>query len=216
MTPPLSAVSDEQVAHSLASQREQLTTLPENWDGYGAKPLPASIVDSMLSEIESEGALVQLVPGGDGSLQAEWHLSGATVAYNIATDGKRSLSVTRFSSALEPEGAMPTVTESVTVAPSPSSSSHVVVPTEAGRGKVSSTRLLSLMIKAARASSHPTSPVPMLGVGITVNEVLQVIAEVFEYRKAQNLAAAPSAGTRTYEDAPASDKPQHPHPASAR
>jgi hypothetical protein len=84
---------DEAIRRSLEAQREQLINLPKNWDGYGAGPLMPSIVDIMLGDIETEGCLAQLVPGSDGSLQAEWHLPGVTVEYDITVDGKRHLYV---------------------------------------------------------------------------------------------------------------------------
>jgi hypothetical protein len=50
-------------------------------------------------------------------------------------------------------------------------------------GRVPSARLMKLMHAAAWTSMQDTTPGPMLGVGITVDEVLKLIAEAFAYRK---------------------------------
>lgn len=84
----------EQIEASLQKQRDALTTLPKNWDGYGADPLPAQIVDDLLADITVEGGVVDLVPGADGSIQAEWHRRGnVDIEYNIDANGKRALYV---------------------------------------------------------------------------------------------------------------------------
>lgn len=95
-------VDAEAVERSLQGQREHLINLPVNWDGYGASRIAPSIVDIMLGDIETEGCLAQIVPGASGDLQAEWHLPGVTVEYQISVDGKRHLYV-----ALQPHTTEP-------------------------------------------------------------------------------------------------------------
>ena len=76
------------VAESLRRQEEDLSNLPENWDGYGAKPLDALVVKSLVDELKlamrGVGATApDLIPGADGSVQAEWHLRGTQVFYQV-------------------------------------------------------------------------------------------------------------------------------------
>ncbi len=86
--------TEEEVAHPMATQRKTLGGLQTSWDGYGAHPIPSGVLDVIFEEIVSEGCFVDMVPGADGSVQAEWHLRGdVDVEYCISPGGKRELYV---------------------------------------------------------------------------------------------------------------------------
>ncbi len=85
---------DEEIGHSLAVQRKTLLGLQQNWDGYGAFPIPEGVIDVIFDEVTTEGAFVDMIPGADGSVQAEWHLRGQVdIEYSISPGGKRCLYV---------------------------------------------------------------------------------------------------------------------------
>ena len=88
------ARTDEQIGRSLEAQRKHLVALKSNWDGYGAHPISEDVIDVIFDEVTTEGEFVQMVPGADGSVQAEWHMRGnVTVEYNLTPGGKRCLYV---------------------------------------------------------------------------------------------------------------------------
>lgn len=89
-----SSAAPEQISTSNDRQRSGLLELDQNWDGYNANPLDHQFVAAAFEEIETEGTLVDFVPGGDGSIQAEWHLHGIVdVEYVMRKDGERNLYV---------------------------------------------------------------------------------------------------------------------------
>lgn len=61
----------------LEARFSHLTTLPSGWDGYRGKPVSRSIAEFakyLIGLVYVDGIPApQLVPGGDGSLQLEWH-----------------------------------------------------------------------------------------------------------------------------------------------
>lgn len=63
-------------------QLARIANLRENWDGYGADPVDHSqlqIMANLLAANLPHGAPAgSIVPGADGSLQAEWHLAHAS------------------------------------------------------------------------------------------------------------------------------------------
>lgn len=84
------------VRKSLDSQKSLLSNLRKDWDGYGADPLPAYRVEAFISELESaledySGPLPEIIPGADGSLQAEWHRKYLTLFYGVDSDDTRHL-----------------------------------------------------------------------------------------------------------------------------
>lgn len=56
---------------------DELTELPRGWDGYGGRPVSftcAQFAANLLERLFQEGVPApSLVPGGDGTLQFEWH-----------------------------------------------------------------------------------------------------------------------------------------------
>lgn len=63
-------------------QLSRIASLPQNWDGYGADPVDHAqlrIMSNLLAATLPQGAPAgSIVPGADGSLQAEWHLAHAS------------------------------------------------------------------------------------------------------------------------------------------
>lgn len=101
-------VSPEDFVRSVDSQAAQLATLPNGWDGYGSPPPSAQTVNTVAAIVKdgSSNARVDLVPGSDGSVQAEWHLRGdIDVEYLIDAEGKHSLHVYRWPAPIDRPGA---------------------------------------------------------------------------------------------------------------
>lgn len=93
---PEQAVTKEMVERSLAKQQHDLPALPKNWDGYGANPPAVEVVNDVIETIRAGGTnrLVDIVPGSDGSIQAEWHIRGdVDIEYCVDPQGSRSLYV---------------------------------------------------------------------------------------------------------------------------
>lgn len=71
-----------------------INELQANWDSYDADPLQVKTVSqlrSLLSEsFQASGVPGQLVPGADGSIQAEWHLAQASIGLLVEDDGTYS------------------------------------------------------------------------------------------------------------------------------
>ena len=88
-TRPLSPI----IRRSLDSQATTLKDMGDDWDGEGAIAVPAGRIDLLKSELEILlggylGPLVDLAPGSDGSLQAEWRLPGGIeLNYGIDPSG---------------------------------------------------------------------------------------------------------------------------------
>lgn len=61
----------------LRERLDELTSLPVGWDGYAGRPVTfqcANFAANMLERLCQEGVPApSLVPGSDGSVQAEWH-----------------------------------------------------------------------------------------------------------------------------------------------
>lgn len=75
---------------------DQVRHLPPNWDGYGADPLNWLVIRKLgevLSVINpAEGFWpANIVPGADGSVQAEWHLPDFSTELCIEADLSVSL-----------------------------------------------------------------------------------------------------------------------------
>ncbi|MER9171231.1 hypothetical protein NKI12_28675 [Mesorhizobium australicum] len=89
---------DPAIRRSLVSQKNLLLKLNHNWDGYGAQALPHQRVEAFFAELELvlvnySGPLPEIVPGGDGSLQVEWHLEEAMIFYGIDSDDQKYIFV---------------------------------------------------------------------------------------------------------------------------
>lgn len=76
----------------LLEQLIQILCLDSNWDGYGALPLQRNVADTLLADLVIIFADYKnipepyIVPGGDGSIQAEWNLTRVSTCYHIDTD----------------------------------------------------------------------------------------------------------------------------------
>jgi hypothetical protein len=84
----------EEVSRSLAAQRHALFALQQDWDGYGAPALDRDIINRLITDVAF--ALVNktqiapdLIPGGDGSIQAEWRLTRVEATFRFEADGER-------------------------------------------------------------------------------------------------------------------------------
>lgn len=68
--------------------------LEHDWDGYGAEPIStatAGIIQSLLKQLLPKNAPIgSIVPGADGSLQAEWHLRRVEFGLLVEANGHLS------------------------------------------------------------------------------------------------------------------------------
>lgn len=71
----------------LAKEFAKIGRLEPNWDGYGAEPIPSDVQRRMLSilidRLPLDSVKGTIVPGADGSLQAEWHLRELSLTFTI-------------------------------------------------------------------------------------------------------------------------------------
>ena len=86
------------VKEDLDAQRRYIRALQNNWDGYGAPPIDPRVIDLLYSDLEDQFPrmdvrLPDIIPAGDGSVQAEWHLNEIDLVYNVGPSGARYLSV---------------------------------------------------------------------------------------------------------------------------
>lgn len=79
----------EAVREKIEARRADLKTLEPGWDGYGAHPIPHDVIDAFVDDVLTftGDKWAQIVPGGDGSLQAEWHLRDRSVHLCREPDG---------------------------------------------------------------------------------------------------------------------------------
>lgn len=66
-------------AKRLVGEAARMKALERNWDGYGADRIAPEVVDELVRVLTDGLADVQFVPGGDGSVQAEWHTPIASI-----------------------------------------------------------------------------------------------------------------------------------------
>lgn len=78
------------IARSIAAVR----ALGSDWDGYGADPIAPQTIATMeflLSSLLPDRAVSgSIVPGADGSLQAEWHLEEVELGLIVEANGEVS------------------------------------------------------------------------------------------------------------------------------
>jgi hypothetical protein len=71
----------------LKDRFDELTALPYGWDGYGGRPVSfncAQFTANLLERLFVEGVPApQLVPGGDGTIQFEWHRNNFDVEIDV-------------------------------------------------------------------------------------------------------------------------------------
>ena len=77
---------------SIKAQATSISLFENDWDGYGAPSLASKTIELMVQRLTWVCDFIpfsapQLVPGGDGSLQAEWHQNSITLTYNIGDEG---------------------------------------------------------------------------------------------------------------------------------
>lgn len=89
---------NQHVSEAIKRQLATLEDLPDGWDGYGARRLLKSTLNQMSDALNQALAGVDcpppdLIPGGDGSIQAEWHLNKIVLFFKLGLDGSRYLYV---------------------------------------------------------------------------------------------------------------------------
>ena len=71
-----------------------LKVLGRNWDGYDAPAVSPLVVEQLVAvlrqSLPSEGRVGSLVPGADGSVQAEWHLRNVSLGFVVDEDASMS------------------------------------------------------------------------------------------------------------------------------
>ena len=71
------------VSSQIVARLKDLQALEPNWDGYNGratKPAIARFASNVLGKIMDKNMPEPfLAPGGDGTVQAEWHIGGCTV-----------------------------------------------------------------------------------------------------------------------------------------
>ena len=71
----------------LQTRFNEITSLPLGWDGYGGRPVSftcAAFAAKLLERISIDGiSEPALVPGGDGTLQIEWHRNKYDIEIDI-------------------------------------------------------------------------------------------------------------------------------------
>jgi hypothetical protein len=82
------------IPRSLFDRAQWIKSAKDDWDGYGAKALDPVLVDQVVASTMAamdglDIAEPWLVPGGDGSLQVEWHLVGIEASYTVDPDPER-------------------------------------------------------------------------------------------------------------------------------
>jgi hypothetical protein len=73
----------------LAAELAKIAALKPNWDGYGADPIAPETCEALRRAlIDLPSACI--VPGADGSLQAEWHTAEASIELCVMPAAIRS------------------------------------------------------------------------------------------------------------------------------
>lgn len=102
-------VSDQFQRSWLAKQNNDILDLRPNWDGYGADPIEYHIVSKLFSVLErydwSTSLNGKVVPGADGSLQAEWHYANKSIGLLIESDGTTRVWLDRAGGELSAAGS---------------------------------------------------------------------------------------------------------------
>lgn len=108
------SVTSAEVANSLKAQKAYLLSLPANWDGYGAKRVSGVLLDQLENAVTYAVGLTDcrapdIIPGGDGSVQAEWHRKDLELSFSVGPTGSHYFAVTSPDADLEffDEDALP-------------------------------------------------------------------------------------------------------------
>ncbi|PZU71069.1 hypothetical protein [Sphingobium sp.] len=74
----------------LDQQARKVRSLQHDWDGYGADPIDANVLEFVLGILRNalprDSVPGNLVPGADGSVQAEWHLRNVSLGLLVEED----------------------------------------------------------------------------------------------------------------------------------
>lgn len=69
------------------SRLDEVCSLPSGWNGYGAPPVSFQTADFALRMLETicatSAPAPQIVPGANGDLQLEWHLTGGDLELHV-------------------------------------------------------------------------------------------------------------------------------------
>lgn len=80
-------LNNSQWTKELKSKLNELTSLRVGWDGYKGQPVSytrAAFAAAILDKLYVDGISVpSLVPGGDGTLQIEWHCNNFDIEIDI-------------------------------------------------------------------------------------------------------------------------------------
>ena len=80
----------KEVSPEIVARLKDLQALEANWDGYNGratKPAIARFARNVLGKIMDKSTPEPfLAPGGDGTVQAEWHIGGYTVELHFISD----------------------------------------------------------------------------------------------------------------------------------
>ena len=91
----------------LADRLSEVAALPEGWDGYDGKPVSLPIVQfacDLVDFLYLPGLPApQLVPGGDGTLQLEWHVNQYDLEIDILAPCQLAASLHDLESGKEEE-----------------------------------------------------------------------------------------------------------------
>lgn len=78
----------------IEAQIAHINEMQANWNSYDADPLQAKTIAQLRSLLSDslQGSSIpgQLVPGADGSIQAEWHLAQASIGLLVEDNGTYS------------------------------------------------------------------------------------------------------------------------------
>lgn len=95
---------------ALVSRCSRLEALPRDWDGPGSVPIKSELLREAVSLVKralegsSRVSAPYLVPGGDGSVQIEWHEKLGELELDLAADGSRHVWIRDHRSGDEIEG----------------------------------------------------------------------------------------------------------------
>jgi len=78
----------------ISESLKTIRSLEADWDGYGADPINETTIKRMeyfLNDLLPKNAVSgSIVPGADGSLQAEWHLDNTELGFVVEPTGEYS------------------------------------------------------------------------------------------------------------------------------
>ncbi len=94
----------------LASRTQRILRLSRGWDGPGSEPVQPRLLDEAIRILRDalvgvrNAAAPYLIPGGDGSIQIEWHEKSGELELDLAADGSHSIWIRDYRSGEEIEG----------------------------------------------------------------------------------------------------------------